>query len=65
MTVGGWHWLQAVVLINPLIYVNEGMRATVTTASHMHLYVIYPVVTAFGALFLSIGLRNFRRRVLS
>jgi ABC-2 type transport system permease protein len=25
--VGGWHWLQTVVLINPLIYVNEGMRA--------------------------------------
>ena len=53
------------MLSNPLIYVNEGMRATVTTASHMHLHVIYPVVTAFGALFLSIGLRNFRRRVLS
>ena len=65
VTVGGWHWLQTVVLINPLIYVNEGMRAAFTTAPHMHLYVIYPVVVAFGALFLSIGLRNFRRRVLS
>jgi ABC-2 type transport system permease protein len=31
----------------------------------MHLYVIYPVVTAFAAVFLAIGLRNFRRRVLS
>jgi hypothetical protein len=29
------------------------------------LYVIFPVVAAFGALFLTIGLRNFRRRVLS
>ncbi|HYK28191.1 MAG TPA: ABC transporter permease [Streptosporangiaceae bacterium] len=65
VTVGGWHWLQTLVLINPLIYVNEGMRAAFTTAPHMHLYVIYPVVAAFGALFLSIGLRNFRRRVLS
>jgi ABC-2 type transport system permease protein len=65
VTVGGWHWLQTVVLINPLIYVNEGMRAAFTDAPHMHLYVIYPVVIAFGALFLSIGLRNFRRRVLS
>jgi hypothetical protein len=27
--------------------------------------VIYPVVLAFGAVFLAIGLRNFRRRVLS
>jgi hypothetical protein len=27
--------------------------------------VIYPVVFVFGAVFLAIGLRNFRRRVLS
>jgi len=65
VTVGGWHWLQTVVLINPLVYVNEGMRAAFTSAPHMHLYVIYPVVVGFGALFLAIGLRNFRRRVLS
>jgi ABC-2 type transport system permease protein len=62
---GGWHWLQTVVLINPLIYVNEGMRAALTNAPHMHLYVIYPVLVAFLTLFLGIGLRNFRRRVLS
>jgi ABC-2 type transport system permease protein len=65
VTVGGFHWLQTLVLINPLIYVNEGMRAAFTAAPHMHLYVIYPVVIGFGALFLTIGLRNFRRRVLS
>jgi hypothetical protein len=29
------------------------------------LYVIYPVVAAFGTLFIAIGLHNFRRRVLS
>jgi ABC-2 type transport system permease protein len=65
VTVGGWHWLQTLVLINPLIYVNEGMRAAFTDAPHLHLYVIYPVVTGFGVVFLAIGLRNFRRRVLS
>jgi ABC-2 type transport system permease protein len=65
VTVGGWHWLQTVVLINPLIYVNEGMRAVFTSAPHMHLYVVYPVVAGFGVVFLAIGLRNFRRRVLS
>jgi len=63
--LGGWHWLQTVVLINPLIYVNEGMRAAFTNAAHMQLYVVYPVVIGFAVLFLSIGLRNFRRRVLS
>jgi ABC-2 type transport system permease protein len=65
VTIDGWHWLQTLVLINPLIYVNEGMRAAFTRAPHMHLYVIYPVVFAFAVVFLAIGLRNFRRRVLS
>jgi ABC-2 type transport system permease protein len=65
VTIDGWHWLQTLVLINPLIYINEGMRAVFTNAPHMHLYVIYPVVFGFAVLFLTIGLRNFRRRVLS
>jgi ABC-2 type transport system permease protein len=63
--LGAWHWLQTVVLVNPLIYVNEGMRAAFTSAPHMHLYVIYPVIVGFGVVFLWIGLRNFRGRVLS
>ena len=63
--VYGIHWLQILVLINPLIYVAEGMRAALTEASHMPLYVIYPVLVAFAAVFLSLGLRNFRKRVLS
>jgi len=63
--IGGWHWLQTIVLVNPLIYVNEGMRAAFTAASHMHLYIVYPVLIGFCCLFLGLGLRNFRRRVLS
>jgi ABC-2 type transport system permease protein len=63
--VHGIHWLQILVLVNPLIYVAEGMRAGLTDASHMHLYVVYPALLGFCALFLTIGLRNFRGRVLS
>jgi ABC-2 type transport system permease protein len=63
--VGGFPWLQTLVLVNPLIYVNEGMRAAFTHAEHMHLYVIYPVALAFCAVFLAEGLRGFRKRVLS
>jgi ABC-2 type transport system permease protein len=63
--VGSWHWLQTIVLVNPLLYVNEGMRAAFTDAPHMHLYVIYPVLVGFLALFLGLGLHNFRRRVLT
>ncbi len=62
--VAGIHWLQILVLVNPLIYVAEGMRAGLTEASHMPLYVVYPVLIAFCAFFLGLGLRNFRRRVL-
>jgi ABC-2 type transport system permease protein len=63
--LGSWHWLQTLVLVNPLLYVNEGMRAAFTDVPHMHLYVIYPVLILFIVAFLSLGLRNFRRRVLS
>jgi ABC-2 type transport system permease protein len=63
--VAGIHWLQIVVLINPLIYINEGLRAGLTHAAHMHLYVVYPVLIGFCATFLALGLSNFRRRVLS
>jgi len=63
--VGGVHWLQILVLINPLIYVTEGMRAALTESSHMHLYIIYPMLLAICSVFLTLGLRNFRRRVLS
>ena len=63
--LGGVHWLQIAVLVNPLIYVTEGMRAGLTHASHMHLYIVYPVLIGFCVAFLTLGLRNFRRRVLS
>jgi ABC-2 type transport system permease protein len=65
ITIGGVHWLQGLVLLNPLIYVNEGMRAALTNIPHMHLYIIYPVLITFATVFLTLGLRNFRRRVLS
>ncbi len=65
VTVGGVHWLQILVLVNPLIYINEGLRAGLTHAAHMHLYVVYPVLTGFCAAFLALGLRKFRGRVLS
>jgi ABC-2 type transport system permease protein len=52
-------------LINALISVNEGLHAAFTNISHQRLYIIYPVLLAFCALFLTIGIRAFRRRVLS
>jgi ABC-2 type transport system permease protein len=63
--VGGFPWLQALVCVNPLIYVTEGFRAALTTAPHMPLYVIYPVLVAFCFLFLWVGCRGFHKRVIS
>ncbi len=62
---GGVPWLQVLVLVNPLVYISEGMRAGFTDIAHMPLYVVYPVLAGFCAVFLTLGLRNFRRRVLS
>jgi ABC-2 type transport system permease protein len=63
--VGGFHWLQTLVLINPLIYATEGLRAALTKSPHMHLYVIYPVLLAACVLFLYLGIKGFRKRVLA
>lgn len=63
--VGGFPWLQAVVLINPLLYVTEGFRAALTHSSHMPLYVVYPVLTAIAAFLLWQGIAGFRKRVIA
>jgi ABC-2 type transport system permease protein len=63
--IGDWSWLQTLVLVNPLIYVNEGLRAGLTTAEHMSLLAVYPVMLGFCALFLTLGIRRFRARTLS
>ncbi|MHB8104152.1 MAG: ABC transporter permease [Dehalococcoidales bacterium] len=63
--IGGFSWLQALVCVNPLIYVTEGFRAALTNAPHMPLYVVYPVLTGFCVLLLGVGCRAFQRRVIS
>lgn len=63
--VFGFPWLQMLVLVNPLLYVTEGFRAALTTSSHMHLYIIYPVLLGVCALLLWQGLAGFRKRVVA
>lgn len=58
--------LQYVLLANPLLYMSEGLRgATVTGMSHLPLAVAYPALLGFIALFSVLGVRGFRKRVLS
>jgi ABC-2 type transport system permease protein len=61
----GFPWLQTLVLVNPLLYVTEGFRAALTASSHMHLYIIYPVLMAICVLLLWQGITGFRKRVLA
>jgi ABC-2 type transport system permease protein len=63
--VFGFPWLQTLVLANPLIYVTEGFRAALTTSTHMHLYVVFPVLLAITALLLWQGIKGFTNRVVA
>ena len=58
-------WVQLLALANPLTYVSEGFRAAVTSSDHLSLLVVYPVLVGFTAILLAIGLRSFRRRVVT
>jgi ABC-2 type transport system permease protein len=61
----GIRWLQILVLANPLVYISEGLRAALTPVPAMPLVAIYGVMAGFTALFLALGIRGFKRRVLS
>jgi ABC-2 type transport system permease protein len=58
--------LQKLVLINPLVYASEGLRATlVPQFPHLSLLLVLVVLTGFDILFLVVGLRQFRRKAVS
>jgi len=58
-------WLQIGVLVNPIVYMSEGLRAALTPAlPHMNAAGILLMLTAFLALLTWIGIRGFLRRVI-
>ena len=66
-----WRGLDAVpvvkylVLVNPLVYVSEGMRASLTPGiPHMPLAVVLAMLVALTAFFGGLGLRAFDRRAI-
>jgi ABC-2 type transport system permease protein len=58
-------WLQIGVLINPIVYMSEGLRAALTPSKHMPEAMILAMLVFFLALLSWIGMRGFARRVLS
>ena len=59
-------WLQTLVLVNPLVYVSEGLRAVLTpNVPSMSPAVIVSVLYGYTAALLVYALRGFARRTLS
>lgn len=59
-------WLKAVVLVNPLVYMSEGMRVSLTPyIPHMAYWGIYGGLIGFAVLLSALGIQGFRNRVLS
>ena len=58
--------VQYLVLVNPLVYVSEGMRGVLTPAlPHMGLAVVAAALVVISAIFLALGLRTFDKRAVS
>ena len=58
-------WLQYAILINPLVYMNEGFRMSITNIPHMSPWAIYGMLIAATALLMRAGLKGFANRVLT
>jgi ABC-2 type transport system permease protein len=58
--------LAKIVLINPLVYASEGLRASlVPQFPHLWLPLILVALTVFDVLLLVLGLRQFRKKAVS
>jgi ABC-2 type transport system permease protein len=58
-------WLQYGVLINPIVYMSEGLRSALTpTLPHMPHILILSMLTFFLVLLTWLGIRGFLRRVI-
>jgi ABC-2 type transport system permease protein len=58
-------WLQIGVLINPIVYMSEGLRSALTpTLPHMHPALILGMLVVFLILLTWLGIRGFLRRVI-
>ena len=59
-------WLQILVLINPMVYMTEGLRAALTPSiGHMPLWAIMLALIGGTAVFGYLGVRTFRNRVVN
>ncbi|HEX4829833.1 MAG TPA: ABC transporter permease [Trebonia sp.] len=59
-------WLQILVLVNPMVYMSEGLRAALTPATgHMPVWAVLVALIGGTAVFGYLGVRSFRNRVIN
>jgi len=59
-------WLQTLILINPMVYMSEGLRAVLTPGvAHMPMWAILTALAGGAAVFGYLATRTFTRRVLN
>jgi ABC-type polysaccharide/polyol phosphate export permease len=59
-------WLQILVLINPMVYMSEGLRAVLTpSVGHMPLWAVLLALVGGTLVFGYLGVRTFRNRVIN
>jgi ABC-2 type transport system permease protein len=58
--------MKYVVLINPLVYVSEGLRAALTPrVPHMHVAAVLGALVVLTSVFLALGIRSFMRKAVT
>lgn len=63
--LGQIRWLQIGVLVNPIVYMSEGLRSALTpTLPHMNPFLILGMLVFFLLLLTWLGIRGFLRRVI-
>ena len=64
--LGHIRWLQIGVLVNPIVYMSEGLRAALTPSTgHMPEALVLAMLVFFLVLLTWTGMKGFRRRVVS
>ena len=64
--LGSIRWLQIGTLINPMVYMAEGLRAVLTPSlGHMPLWAVFLALIGGTVVFGALGVRTFRNRVVN
>jgi ABC-2 type transport system permease protein len=65
-TLHALRWLQIAVLFNPVVYMSEGLRAALAPkVGYLSLFAVYGLLIAAFVVMTYLGVRGFKRRVIT